>query len=264
MTPILSADLLHYYRTLSRQTLTVVDVETTGRYPDHNRVIEIAVIQGMIDGGISVTQSHLINSGTSIPSKICQLTGISQSMVDGAASNHEVWPLYEDMLRQGILTGHNIAFDYSFLQAEYQRLGIAYNRPLAEQFCTVRLARLMLADLPSRSLPQLVQHFQFDIGRSHRAEADARACWMLAQQLLTEIGNEPDEVILAKFKQEWIPLNMAARILKCSHSVARSRLKEAQVSHRLSQRNRGQVLMYRRGDVECVANSSEGRQLSLL
>lgn len=257
MNALTSYQLLHHYRSLSDRPLTVVDVETTGHLPHCHRVIEVAIVQGRVREGISRCRSDLINAGSQVPPYISHLTGISQEMVDAATVAETVWPSYAEPLHQGILTAHNLEFDYGFLQAEYRRLGTRFSRPLVERFCTVKLARLMLAHLPSRSLPQLVQHFKFDVGRSHRAEADARACWLLAQRLLTDICHEPDEVILHRFAQEWIPINMAARLLKRSRTSARSQLEQAGIPYRLSQSKQNPVPMYRRGDVETLILDSD-------
>jgi DNA polymerase III subunit epsilon len=118
--------------------------------------------------------------------------------------------------------------------------------------CTVQLARLMLPDLPSRSLPDLVQHFQFQVGRSHRAEADTLACWLLAKRLLTEILSESDDILLAKFARQWMPIRIIAKLMGCSPSEGRSRLAAIGAESRRGGRNGNGKLMYRRGDVERV------------
>lgn len=259
---MLSTNLLNYYRQLSQQLLTVVDLETTGLYPSDSRVIEISVLQATLEGGIQSQETTLINPQTRIPSKITQITGISQEMVerDGAIASN-VFPHYLPLLNSGTLTAHNIEFDYPFLQAEYQRLGIIFERPVEQHLCTVQLSRLMLPDLPSRSLPNLVRHFGFQVSASHRAEADTLACWLLAKQLLTEILNEPDEAVLLRFAKQWLPLREAAKMLNCSQPKAKAML--AIVPSR--QAGRSGTLMYQRGDVERVLDEEPGEsQLSLL
>lgn len=249
---MLSTELLTHYRNLSQQLFTVVDVETTGRYAWDNRVTELSVLQATLSGGIQSQQTDLINPLTQVPPKIVRFTGITQQMVDAALPASEVFPNYWDLLSQGVLTAHNLEFDYPFLQAEYARLGTKFVRPEAEQLCTVRLARLMLPDLPSRSLPDLVEHFRFKVGKSHRAEADTLACWMLTERLLTEILHEDDQVLLARFTHQRIPLKEAAKILGCSPVLARAQLDTAGVASRFVGRGRGGTWMYRRGDVERV------------
>lgn len=254
---MLSTELLHHYRSLSQQLFTVVDVETTGRYAWENRVTELSLLQARLADGIQHQQTDLINPRTKIPPKIVQFTGITQAMVDAAPPGEVVFPSYLDFLNQGILTAHNLEFDYPFLQAEYARLGTKFTRPEAEQLCTVQLARLMLPDLPSRSLPDLVKHFRFQVGQSHRAEADTLACWLLAERLLTEVLEQADQVLLARFARQWIPLREAAKLLGCSQVVSRSRLEAAGVSSRFVGRSRGGTWMYRRGDVERVVHLAE-------
>jgi DNA polymerase-3 subunit epsilon len=169
-------------------------------------------------------------------------------------------PSYLPQLNTGTLTAHNLEFDYSFLKAEYARLGVQFVRPSTQQLCTVILARLMLPDLPSRSLPNLVHHFQFDVETSHRAKADTLACWLLAKHLLTEIVNEPDEILLARFAKQWLPLRDAAKLLNCSQKVGRSHLLKADVPSREVRRGTNRTLMYRRGDVERVLYELQGGQ----
>jgi DNA polymerase III subunit epsilon len=182
-----SQNPLNFYHQISQETLTVVDVETTGLKAGPCRVIEVSILQGSLAKGIHWQETHLINPEMAVPAEITALTGITQKMVDAAPPAIAIWPQYQDVLQTGILTAHNLGFDYRFLQAEYARLGVPYHRPNGEQFCTVKLSRLLLADLPSRSLPHLVRHFGFEVGAAHRAAADTLACWMLAKHLLTQI-----------------------------------------------------------------------------
>jgi DNA polymerase III subunit epsilon len=245
-----SAELLDFYRQLYYRPLTVVDVETTGSQPITCRVIEVSVLQASIEEGIYFQQTHLINPLVPVPVSITHFTGISQSMVNTAPLAAEVWPLYRDALNAGVLTAHNLAFDYGFLQAEYTRLGIAYARPTGHQLCTVLLSRLLLPELPSRRLPDLVKHFGFAVGASHRAEADTLACWLLTKHLLIQIQNTPDADLIARFARQWIGIPEAARILQCQPEEAEYILLRSGV--RGKRAKRGSSPSYLRGAVEQV------------
>ncbi len=258
---MLSTDLLNFYREISQQSLTVVDVETTGKRPPKRRVIEVSVLQASLQHGIKTQKTQLINPELPIPPSITQITGIDQAMVETAPVAAAVWPDYWPLLNTGVLTAHNLAFDYSFLRAELANLDIEFSRPPEQRLCTVILARLMLPELPSRRLPDLVKHFKFPVAESHRAEADTIACWLLAQRLLKEIQTEADEVLLARFAQQWLPLKEAAKILTCSEKAAQVKLAQAGVEPRPAQRS-GPV-MYQRGAVEAVFWQHQGQQLSL-
>ena len=262
---MLSTDLLAYYRQVSQQLFTVVDVETTGHSPTENRITELSVLHATLADGIQQQQTDLINPQTQIPMNIIRFTGITQKMVEAAPTATEIFPAYTELLNTGILTAHNIEFDYPFIRAEYARLGVKFDRPEREQLCTVQLSRLMLPDLPSRSLPNLVKHFKFNVGKSHRAEADAIACWLLAERLFTEILNESDDVLLARFARQWLPLKYAAKLLGCSLQESQVRLTAAEVPSRFVGKGSRGTWMYKRGDVERVFHEQQGgTQLSML
>lgn len=253
--------LLAYYRQLPKAMLTVVDVETTGSRPPDARVIEIAVVQGSLEQGITHEATFLVNAHVRVPATITRLTGITTAMVEQGTAADTVWQALRSHLDQGVLTGHNLAFDYSFIQAEYQRLGQGFKRPEAQRFCTVILSRLLLADLPSRSLPQLVQHFGFDVGRSHRAMADTKACWLLANLLLERLANTSDETLRQQFDEQWVPLREAAKAFGHPRVELQQRL-DAQGCERRTSR-RGNRHLYRRRDLETLYHELNPPQLSL-
>lgn len=259
---MLSSELLVHYRQIAQQQFTVVDLETTGKDALTNRVIELSVLQATLAEDIQQQRTDLINPQTKIPERIAQFTGISQQMVEDAPTAAECFPDYLLLLSAGVLTAHNLDFDYPFLQAEYSRLGKSFARPECDRLCTVQLSRLMLSELPSRSLPNLVNHFQFKVGASHRAEADTLACWLLAKRLLTEILNEADEVLLARFARQWLSLRFAAKLLGCSPKEGRSRLNAAGVLPRSAEQGSDRKVsrkeMYRRGDIERVFYEQQG------
>jgi DNA polymerase-3 subunit epsilon len=258
---LLSSELLAFYRRVSRSVLTVVDVETTGSVAYKSRVIEVSVLQASLEDGILQQQTSLINPHVKIPPFITQMTGITPEMVGTAPTPEDVWVNCEPQLKQGILTAHNLDFDYGFLQAEYKRMGNHYYRPPSHRFCTVLLSRLLLAELPSRSLPNLVKHFNFEVGTSHRAEADTKACWLLAQRLLHRIQNEVDETLLTLFRQQWIRLTDAAAILHCRKDKAFKLLEQAGLDYRTSKRS--QEPLFQRGPVEDTYFNQQGDQLSV-
>lgn len=257
--PTLSTDLLAYYRGMTARSLTVVDLETTGHKPPRSRAIEVSVLHASLKDGILHQQTSLINPQVEVPSMITKFTGISQEMVDLAPLSAEVWEQFLPLLSEGVITAHNITFDYPFIQGEYQRLGIPYHRPESEQLCTVKLSRIMLSELPSRKLPDLVQHFQFPVGESHRAEADTIACWLLAERLLKEIYNEDDETVLARFGEQLLPLSEASKFLGCSQKAAGSRLMAAGFEPYVSPRSG--AYLFRRSAIEQLYWQSH--QLSL-
>jgi DNA polymerase III subunit epsilon len=254
-TPRLSTELLAYYRLISSRPFTVVDVETTGFTPAECRVIEISVIQASLKDGIILQKTSLINPGILIPPQITRFTGITQAMVDGAPPPHQVWHDLQTLLVNGILTAHNLGFDYPFLQSELAHVGVSFKRAPTQQLCTVLLSRQLLPHLASRSLPNLVKHFGFPVEESHRAAADAIACWLLTEKLLTYIQTQSDEVLLEQFAQQWLNLRDVAAIFGCSQTHAQRKLHQAGVVPRIV--GTRQTPMYQRMVVEQLKKGNE-------
>jgi DNA polymerase-3 subunit epsilon len=242
----LSTELLAYYRGISTEVFTVVDLETTGVVGNSDRIIEISVLQATLKDGIQQIFTDFINPQILIPDQIVRFTGISQEMVDSAKSIDKVLPNYLPMLQTGILTAHNFSFDYSFLQAGYRRLGVDFKAPV--QLCTVELSRLLLANLQSRSLPKLVKYFGFKVGASHRAESDAIACWLLLEKLLTLIQSADDEEILDMFGQQWLSAKDIGVIFQLPVSKVESLLIDSTIKSRFSRHR--QINLYQRKGVE--------------
>ena len=246
----LSTELLNYYRKISTELFTVVDLETTGGKGDRDRIIEISVLQATLKDGIRQISTDLINPQIQIPEQIVRFTGISQHMVADVDGSDQILPKYLPMLQSGVLVAHNIGFDYSFLKAEYQRLGTEYIAP--KQLCTVKLSRLLLPNLPSRSLPKLVNHYDFNVGQSHRAESDAIACWLLLEKLLTQLLNAKDVEILNLFGQQWLSGEDISVILQLPLSQVEELLADPTIKSRFS--NRRQINLYQRKEIEALAN----------
>jgi DNA polymerase III subunit epsilon len=257
--PKLSTELLAHYRAVSSQTLTVVGIETSGLSSERDRMIEISVLVGDLESGVQHQQSHLINPELEISYDTIRFTGITQPNLDYSPTAAQILPDYLPLLKNGVITSHNLAIDYKFLQAEYKRLGIDFARSEHDQLCTVQLSRLLLPDLHSRRLPALVRYFGFatDFGNNfgtksyHRAAADTHTCWLLAQRLLKEIRQEPDQQLLSRIQRQWLNLNQVAEILDCSEAEAQTELVKAGLRSRPV--GRTGELLYQRGGVESVA-----------
>ncbi|HEX2203870.1 MAG TPA: 3'-5' exonuclease [Longimicrobium sp.] len=169
-------------RSLRDEEWVVVDLETTGGTPLRgHRVTEVAAVH--VSGGrITHTYSTLVNPERPIPSMITSLTGITQGMVAGAPRFHEVAGRVRDAIAGRVFVAHNAAFDWRFLGHEMEHATGC--RPAGRQLCTVRLARKLLPELPSRSLDALSLYFGVEIESRHRALDDAVATAHVLLRLL--------------------------------------------------------------------------------
>jgi DNA polymerase-3 subunit epsilon len=159
-----------------------VDVETTGSSPARERVTEIGVVTVDVDGRQRrVTEwSSLVNPGVPIPSEIQWLTGISNEMVRDAPRFAELAEPLLDRLQDAVFVAHNARFDYGFLRAEFERVGLPWK---AATLCTVRLSRLLYPDRGPHTLDAIVARFGLEGEQRHRALGDARVLWRWLQVL---------------------------------------------------------------------------------
>ena len=149
-------------------SFVVLDLETTGGSPAHDRVTEIAAVR--IENGQEVARwSTLLNPGTTISYFIENLTGISNEMVRTAPAFAEVAPQLLNLLEGAVLVAHNARFDHGFLLNEFARIEIPLR---VKTLCTVRLSRLLYPQHRSHGLDAIMQRHGLHSTARHRAMGD--------------------------------------------------------------------------------------------
>ena len=100
---------------------TVIDVETTGLFPEmHDRIVEIGVVYLSHDGQIQDHWTTLVNPERDVgPTRI---HGITPSDVVGAPTFAELAPYVLRAVSGRIVVAHNADFDLRFLAHELQEL----------------------------------------------------------------------------------------------------------------------------------------------
>ncbi len=98
----------------------------------------------------------------------------------------DIAPRLGEFLHGRVFVAHNASFDWRFLCSEMDR---ALGHTLAgRQLCTVKLARKLLPQLPSRSLDGLAVYFGLQIESRHRALDDAVATADVLLRLVDMLG----------------------------------------------------------------------------
>ena len=153
--------------------IAILDTETTGMSPPHDRVIEVAAVI-VRDGAVIDSFSELMDPGFPIPGFITGLTGISSAMVRGKPRPEAVLPRLRRFLGDLPVLAHNASFDRRFLDAECAQAG---QSPIRQWLCSVLLARRLVPEARSCSLGPLTQQLGIrppDGHRAHRALADVQ------------------------------------------------------------------------------------------
>ena len=158
----------------------IIDIETTGGSATNSRITEIAIY---IHDGEKIIREYqtLINPCCEIPYNIIQLTGITNQMVADAPLFKEVAESILEFTKDQIFVAHNVNFDYNFVKAEFNRMGISFRR---KKLCTVRLSRKILPGKTSYSLGKLCDNLGIKLNNRHRAAGDAHATTRLFELLL--------------------------------------------------------------------------------
>ena len=149
----------------------VIDLETTGTdVKAGDRIIQIgcALIQ---HHKVIQTYSQLVNPDSRIPVAIQRLTGIHPQDLVSAPYFDEIAPALEQMLADTVIVAHNVNFDYPFLNAEFERVGL---RTLDnDALDTVQLAQILLPNSVSYRLSDLTHLLNIKHSNPHQADSDA-------------------------------------------------------------------------------------------
>ena len=167
-------------------TFVVLDLETTGLAPQHDRITEVGAVK-VRSGEVLGELATLVHPGRSIPPAVTAVTGITDRMVRGAPAIEGVLPSLLEFLGPAVLVAHNARFDVSFLQAAMARAGHPAFEPVVLD--TARLARRLLAEeVRNVRLATVAKHLRARTRPEHRALADARATVDVLHGLIERAG----------------------------------------------------------------------------
>lgn len=169
--------------------LAILDVETTGAAAPYDRIIEIGLLR--IENNKLVEKFEtLINPEVSISPFIENLTGINNRDLEGAPLFGDVKGQLIELLDDCTFVAHNARFDYSFIRNEFKRIGIPYS---AKQLCTVKLSRLLFPNFSHHNLDSIMERFEIQCARRHRAYDDAAVLWEFLQKISKSVDPEKME-----------------------------------------------------------------------
>jgi DNA polymerase-3 subunit epsilon len=180
----------------------LLDLETTGGNPVHDRITEIAAVR--MEGGREVARwSTLVNPGLTISPFIQNLTGISNDMVAQAPGFGEVAARLLDILKDAVLVAHNVRFDHGFLLNEFSRVDHALR---VKTLCTVRLSRLLYPQHKSHGLDAIMQRHDLHTTDRHRAMSDV-------EMVLAWLGLAAQELGVEQIRQHAVALLQSSAAL---------------------------------------------------
>ncbi len=170
--------------------MVVIDVETTGLDPAHDRITELGVAR--FENGVwSERKGFFVNpEGRKLSQRTTEITGITQEQVDAAPPFWRVYNEIAPLLYHATPVAYNRSFDRRFLleavvrswpRASFGILPPALD-PAVEWVDVLSLARYALDEdmrqaqgtpYPRFSLSHVAKHMGFVLDELHRADADA-------------------------------------------------------------------------------------------
>jgi DNA polymerase III subunit epsilon len=183
----------------------IVDIETTGSFPQQNGITEIAIV---LHNGNEVEGKYetLVNPHQPIPPYIVGMTGITNAMAAAAPNFEEVAPHIFQLLHNRVFVAHNVNFDYSFVKHHLQAAGFDLTTP---KLCTIRLSRKVFPGYKKYGLGHLSRELGIKIENRHRAGGDATATAEILDLVLKNNGERVIKEMLQKDNKEYfLPPNL--------------------------------------------------------
>ncbi|MNB81825.1 hypothetical protein D3C75_286220 [compost metagenome] len=166
----------------------VLDFETTGTQ-SVGEIIQVGLAIIEEDRSISRVYGSYVKPGGPIPPFITGLTGISDSDVADAPELEEMMMELVPLLDDVVLVGHNVAFDFHFLQNALDRCGyLPFQGRILD---TIDFLKICFPSLSSYQLGAVSSHFGLTHERPHQADSDALATAMVLLRCLNELYELP-------------------------------------------------------------------------
>ena len=171
--------------------LVVFDIESTGTSPRKDRIIELAAIKVMPDGG-EISRSWLMNPTVHIPEETTAIHGISDDDVKDCPTFADRAEEIFEFFRDADLSGFNAdRFDIPCLEEEFARVGMNFG---ASQRRHVDVQRIFHRKEP-RDLTAAVRFYcNRPHAGAHGAEADTAATLEVLKAQLARYEDLPRDV----------------------------------------------------------------------
>jgi DNA polymerase-3 subunit epsilon len=187
---LVKRDDKYYYATvftdLDEAEFCIVDIETNGSKPEKHQIIEIGAVKirnkTIIDTFESLVQCDNISE------HITAITGICEDETLHAPPLKAVMERFSLFLDCAVFVAHDVKFDYSFISAMMQRVGL---QPLLNRsLCTIDIAERTIASYRYGLAYLNEQLGLYEEATHHRALSDAITTTKLFKRSLNHLPHE--------------------------------------------------------------------------
>lgn len=181
---------------MKNQILAFIDLETTGLLTNSHEIIEIGCVlarQKFSEDGVltleyvdefeyKVRPTHI---ETADPVGL-SINGYDEKDWVSAVSLREAIEDMAEKVKNAIMVGHNVAFDFAFLEKAFEETGVQ-NPMHYHKLDTISIAYAKLhnhKEVEKFSLRALCEYLEIENKRAHSALSDARATYEIFQKLI--------------------------------------------------------------------------------
>jgi len=186
-----------YFTPYEQQKYCVIDIETNGSKPGTSQVIEIGAV--MIENGKITKSYETFVECAFLPEYITKITGIEPMDLIDAPTRKEALIGLRHFMQDAIFVAHNADFDYTFLNASFERFGLGnIGNP---KLCTIELARRTF-ESERYGLAYLIEALEIKTATHHRAYSDALCAFEVMKkslQTLPEYVHTADALLQFSF-----------------------------------------------------------------
>jgi len=177
-----SYSLQTYFTPYKEQKYCVIDIETNGSKPGTSQVIEIGAV--MVENGQIVDSYETFVECAFLPEYITKITGIEPLDLIDAPTRKEALIGLRHFMEDAVFVAHNANFDYSFLNASFERFGLGnIGNP---KLCTIELAKRTF-ESERYGLAYLIDFLEIETATHHRAFSDAVCAAKVMEKSLENI-----------------------------------------------------------------------------
>lgn len=187
---------------LSEYTYVAFDTETSGAYPVGFDVVEFGAIKWHKGEEVGRLQ-FLLKPRELMSDFIIGIHGITNQMVENAATMPEKIREIHEFFKGAIVMAHHAPFDMGFLAVDFEKAHLPL--PSEPALCTSLLSRKWIHGVENHKLQTLVKHLHIDGGQAHRAYDDAKACLQVGLACFQKMGEEATlaQAIKSQGKSLW-------------------------------------------------------------
>lgn len=174
-------------QSLENTTYVVFDTETTGFNAGGKDVmIEIGAVK-ILNGEICDRFDELIDPKMPLPSKITELTCITDEMLKGKDDEETVTKRFLEWVGDLPMVAHNAKFDISFIEMAMKKYNLGKFKNTVID--TLELSRALDQGYSRHSLSALVKRYNvyFDEDAHHRADYDAEGTAKVFHKMLSKL-----------------------------------------------------------------------------